>query len=128
MLVDTHCHLDFEVLNNDLDNILKRAEKDGVNIIQTISTRISEFEKIYGIANSRKNIFCSIGNHPLNLAEEGLAKAEEILSYTKKPKVIGIGETGLDYHHCKDRYFLELQKEQFHQSSSSHYHLQLVPW
>ena len=113
MLIDTHCHLDFEVLNNDLKGVLNRAKKSGIGIIQTISTRISEFEKVYNVANSRKNIFCSIGNHPLNLADEGLLKAKEILKYTNKAKVIGVGETGLDYHYCGDRYFKELQKESF---------------
>ena len=111
MLVDTHCHLDFEVLNNDLEGVLSRAKENGVGIIQTISTRISEFEKMYSIANFRENIFCSIGNHPLNLVDEGLVKAEEILKYTKKPKVISIGETGLDYHYSKDN--KKLQKESF---------------
>lgn len=113
MLVDTHCHLDFEILNSNLKGILDRAKENGIGIIQTISTRISEFEKVYNIANSRKNIFCSIGNHPLNLADEGLLGAEEILKYTNKMKVIGIGETGLDYHYCGDTYFKELQKESF---------------
>ncbi len=111
MLVDTHRHLDFEVLNNNLEGVLSRAKENGVGVIQTISTRISEFEKIYNIASPRKNIFCSIGNHPLNLVDECLIKAEEILKYTKKPKVISIGETGLDYHYSKDN--KKLQKESF---------------
>ena len=111
MLVDTHCHLDFKILNDDLDDVLNRARENGIDIIQTISTKISEFEKIYNIANSRKNIFCSIGNHPLELMEEDFVNAEKILKYTKNPKVISIGETGLDYHYSKD--YKKIQKESF---------------
>jgi TatD DNase family protein len=111
MLVDTHCHLDFKVLTEDLEGVLNRAKESGVGVLQTICTKISEFEKIHKIANLRENIFCSVGNHPLNLNEEGLVLAAEILKYTKKAKVIGIGETGLDYHYSKDTE--QLQKQSF---------------
>ena len=111
MLVDTHCHLDFKVLNDNLSNVLDRARESGVDIIQTISTKISKFEKIYNITNLRQNIFCSIGNHPLELINEGLISARKILEYTERSKVISIGETGLDYYYSRDH--KKIQKESF---------------
>ena len=79
MIVDSHCHLDFEVLHSDLETVIERAKKNGVGVMQTICTKISEFERIYSISNLNEGVFCSIGNHPLNLAEEGVVKAKEIL-------------------------------------------------
>ena len=111
MLVDSHCHLDFEVLNSDLKSVIQRAFDNDVGLMQTICTKISEFDKIYQLSESNDKIFCSIGNHPLNLLEEGVVKAEEILNFTNKPKLIGIGETGLDYYYSKDN--SKIQKESF---------------
>jgi TatD DNase family protein len=111
MLVDSHCHLDFKVLIEDLDAVLIRAKENDVNILQTICTKISEFDKIHSIANYSENIFCSVGNHPLNVLDEGVISAEEILKHTKKTKVIGIGETGLDYYYSKNS--KKIQKESF---------------
>ena len=91
MIVDSHCHLDFKVLSDDLEGVIERARKNGVDIMQTICTKISEFERIYSISHSNKGVFCSIGNHPLNLIEEGVVKAEEILRHTNRDKLIGIG-------------------------------------
>lgn len=111
MIVDSHCHLDFKVLSDDLEGVIERARRNGVDVMQTICTKISEFERIYSISHANKNIFCSIGNHPLNLIEEGLVKAQEILLYTNRHKLIGIGETGLDYYYSKDN--KKVQKESF---------------
>ena len=111
MLVDSHCHLDFKVLNNNLKSVIQRAFDNDVGLMQTICTKISEFDKIYQLSESNDKIFCSIGNHPLNLLEEGVVKAEEILNFTNKPKLIGIGETGLDYYYSKDN--SKIQKESF---------------
>ena len=111
MLVDSHCHLDFEVLNRDLESVIQRAFDNNIGLMQTICTKISEFERIYNISHSNENVFCSIGNHPLNLVEEGVVKAEEILKYTGRDKLIGIGETGLDYYYSKDNE--KVQKESF---------------
>ena len=111
MLVDSHCHLDFDVLSSDLKSVIKRAFDNNIGLMQTICTKISEFDKIYKLSESHNKIFCSIGNHPLNLVEEGIIKAEEILKFTNKQKVIGIGETGLDYYYSKDNE--KVQKESF---------------
>ena len=99
MLVDSHCHLDYEILEKDFDSVIKEAKEFGVEYLQTICTKISEFDKILEISKRDKNIFCSVGVHPCNVKDEGVYKAAEIIKLTEDKKVIGIGETGLDYYH-----------------------------
>lgn len=99
MLVDSHCHLDFPDFGDELDAIVDRARYAGVGVMQTISTRMSQFEEVRAIARHYDGIFCSVGIHPHNVAEEGIWPAAEIAARTDAPEVIGIGETGLDYHY-----------------------------
>ncbi|MES2906220.1 MAG: TatD family hydrolase [Pseudomonadota bacterium] len=101
MLIDTHCHLDFPDFSEDFSGMLARAEKANVGQMITISTRIHEFEKLRMIAEKYPNVFCTIGTHPHNsgdAAEDGIT-ADEIFEIAKHPKVVGIGEAGLDYHY-----------------------------
>ncbi len=99
MLVDSHCHLDFPDFGDELDAIIDRARHAGVGVMQTISTRMSRFEEVSAIARHYDGIFCSVGVHPHNVADEGIWPAAEIAARTDAPEVIGIGETGLDYHY-----------------------------
>ncbi len=99
MLVDSHCHLDFEQFEGQLDDIIANAKEHGVTWMQTICTRISEFDKILPIATQYPNIWCSVGVHPNNVTEEPIATTEHIISLTNHERVIGIGETGLDYYY-----------------------------
>ena len=99
MLVDSHCHLDFPDFGDELDAIIDRARHAGVGVMQTISTRMSRFEEVSAIARHYDGIFCSVGVHPHNVADEGIRSAAEIAARTDAPEVIGIGETGLDYHY-----------------------------
>jgi TatD DNase family protein len=99
MIVDSHCHLDFKELLSDLDSVVSRANDSGVKILQTICTKISEFEKIKEIAEKYYNVFCSVGVHPHEVKNEGLIDSDTIIKLANHPKVIGIGETGLDYYY-----------------------------
>jgi len=111
MLVDSHCHLNFPDFKDDLDNVITRAREAGVGVMQTICTDMAEFDEVRGIAERYDNIYCSVGVHP---NESGMTKtvtSEELITKTSYPKVIGIGETGLDYHYeHSDR---ESQKKSF---------------
>jgi TatD DNase family protein len=100
MLVDSHCHLEYPDFA-DLPAVLDRAKAAGVGHFLTISTRIAEFDKIIAIANQSPLIHCTIGTHPHHAEEpsELNVTRNEITAYTKDPKVVGIGETGLDYHY-----------------------------
>lgn len=97
-LVDTHCHLDFDGLVNDIDGVLHRSLVAGVVLLQTICTKISDISVLLSLTERYDTVYCSVGNHPLYLQEEGVVSADHILSYCALPKVIGIGETGLDYY------------------------------
>lgn len=97
MLVDSHCHLDFPGLIEDVDNVRGRARDAGVELMVTISTRIRQMDKILGVANSHESIYCSVGTHPHNATEERDLGLDDILAHCDHPKVVAIGEAGLDY-------------------------------
>ncbi len=99
MLVDSHCHLDFPAFADDLEQVMARARAAGVGAVQTISTRLSGFEDVLAIARRFEGVSCSVGVHPHNVADEGVAGAARLEALAAAPEVIGIGETGLDFHY-----------------------------
>ncbi len=101
LLVDSHCHLNFPDFKDDLDGVITRAREAGVRVMQTICTDMAEFEEVRGIAERYEGVYCSVGVHPNDSGEQKIASAEELIERTSHPKVIGIGETGLDYHYEK---------------------------
>ncbi len=111
MLVDSHCHLDYDVFEEDFGAILSRAKDNGVGILQTISTKVTEFPKLKKLIEAYPQIYASIGIHPHEVDEHPEVSVEDLFEYTKHPKVIGVGETGLDlyYEHSK----IEKQKDYF---------------
>ncbi len=98
-LVDSHCHLNFPDFKEDLPQVLANAASHGVKYLQTICTYMGEFERVYAIAEDRPNIFCSVGVHPNHVAEEPLVEVATLVEKAALPKVIGLGETGLDYYY-----------------------------
>ena len=97
MLVDSHCHLDMKGLADELDEVMARAAEAGVGMAQTICTRLTEFDQILALARRRDDLYCSVGIHPHNVDSEPAATVETLVDLARDPKVIGIGETGLDY-------------------------------
>lgn len=97
LIVDSHCHLDYEGIYENLPEVLQRAENAGVGLVLSISSRIRNFPKISGIAEAHENVFCTVGTHPHNAHEELDVPVSEIIALTKHPRVVGIGEAGLDY-------------------------------
>ncbi|HEX7232081.1 MAG TPA: TatD family hydrolase [Candidatus Binatia bacterium] len=97
MLVDSHCHLDFADFKDDLDAIVARAEEVGVNRIVTISTRVRRLDALLAITERYSNVYCSVGTHPHQADEEDGIPADELIALTKHPKVVALGEAGLDY-------------------------------
>lgn len=98
MLVDSHCHLDFPEFKEDFDAVLNRADELDVKVLQTICTKMKDFPEIHAIAQAHENIWCSVGVHPNEAHHHPDITAEELLRHAQEPKVIGIGETGLDYY------------------------------
>jgi TatD DNase family protein len=97
MLVDSHCHLDFDSFDEDRAEMLARARAAGVATMVTICTRVSRFPEILGIAQGDPDIWCSVGIHPHQVEEEAPVTTDELVALAANPKVVGIGETGLDY-------------------------------
>lgn len=99
MLIDSHCHLDFPELSSELEAVLKRADQAGVGLMLTISTRVRRFDELKTIVEAHDNVFCSVGTHPHHAAEEPDVTAKELVELARHPKVVAIGEAGLDYHY-----------------------------
>jgi TatD DNase family protein len=98
-LVDSHCHLDFDGLAERLPEVIERADAAGVRLMVTISTRVKQFDRMLAIAEAHEQIYCSVGTHPHNAGEETDVTAEHLVRLARHPKVIAIGEAGLDYHY-----------------------------
>ncbi|WP_315927971.1 TatD family hydrolase [Mesorhizobium sp. SP-1A] len=99
MLVDSHCHLDFPDFAEEREAIVARARAAGIGRMVTISTRVRKFQQIIEISENFEDIYCSVGTHPHNAAEELDVTAEELVRLSTHPKVVAIGEAGLDYHY-----------------------------
>jgi TatD DNase family protein len=96
MLVDSHCHLDFPDFADDLDGIVARAAAAGVGRLVTISTRVRRLDQLLAIAERYENVYCSVGTHPHHADEEDGISADELIALTQHPKVVALGEAGLD--------------------------------
>lgn len=99
MIVDSHCHLDFPDFAAELDHVVARARAAGVGRLVTIGTRVRRSGEVRAIAERFDDVFCSVGTHPHNAGEEADVTLDEILAAADHPKVVAIGEAGLDYHY-----------------------------
>jgi TatD DNase family protein len=99
MIIDSHCHLDYEGMVEDLPAVLQRCADADVGLVLSISSRIKNYDRIVAIAERFENVFATVGTHPHNAHEELDIPVSEIVRLTKHPKVVGIGEAGLDYHY-----------------------------
>lgn len=100
MLIDSHCHLDY-FQGEDRASVLARAASAGVTEMVTIGTRLTQSDVVRAIADAHQNVWCTVGIHPHNAGEHAVPTAEAIVAETAYPKVIGIGESGLDYFYDK---------------------------
>jgi TatD DNase family protein len=98
-LVDSHCHLDFADFAAERAAVVARARAAGVGTMLTIGTRLDEFDGVRAIAEADDRIWCSVGAHPHEAADHADLSPEQLVALTAHPKVVGIGETGLDFHY-----------------------------
>ncbi|CAA7624499.1 TatD family hydrolase [Magnetospirillum sp. SS-4] len=101
MLVDSHCHLDFPDFTDDLDGVVGRAGQAGIGILLTIGTHISRHDQVIRVAERFDNVWCTVGVHPHEAGVEPFADVETLVRLADHPKVVGLGETGLDYFYDK---------------------------
>lgn len=118
LLIDTHCHLDFPDFDDDRDSVLQRAAEAGVHKMVAIATSLDGIPRVKALAEEHDNIWYSIGIHPCNVSDQSLNDLKGLKAHAVQPKVVGLGETGLDYFH--DDSFVGEQQQSFR------YHLQLA--
>lgn len=99
MIIDSHCHLNFPDFKDDLPDVVARAHENGIGVMQTICTKMSEFDQVHAIAQNNEHIYCSVGVHPHEADKTPLVEVDTLVAKAALPKVIGIGETGLDYYY-----------------------------
>jgi len=98
-LIDSHCHLDFPDFAEEIEAVVARAHRAGVERMVTISTRVAQGAKLVAIAERFPSVYFTIGTHPHQAAEEAQTDAAAIRAFAAHPKCVGIGEAGLDYHY-----------------------------
>ena len=109
ILVDSHCHLDFPDFDAERPDVIQRALDAGVTRMVTICTRLRNEPSVRAIAEAHDPVFYACGTHPMSAAEEPLASVDELIKIAQHPKMVGIGETGLDYHYTSES--ADIQKE-----------------
>ncbi len=97
MLVDSHCHLDFPEFAPELDAVVARAREAGIGTMLTIGTSLERFAGVLAVAERYDDVWCSVGVHPHEAEKEGQGTPDRLIELARHPKVVGIGETGLDY-------------------------------
>ncbi len=100
-LIDSHCHLDFPDFANDLESVVNRAQAVGVTHMLTVSTRIKRHQEVLAVAERFPSVYCSLGTHPHHAEEELGVSADELVARIGHPKIVALGEAGLDYHYAR---------------------------
>ena len=122
MIIDSHCHLTYEPMTNNLDETINRANKEGVDYLLTISTEDKNYNKILNIIDNYKCVYGTYGIHPHEAKNHKNITSDNIILKTKKSKkIIGIGETGLDfyYNHSEEKEQIDLFQEHIRASQST---------
>ncbi|GGL50751.1 TatD family hydrolase [Wenxinia marina] len=101
-IVDSHCHLDFPDFEDELPDVIARARAAGVTRMVTICTRPRSVPAVRAIAEAHDGVYWAAGIHPMSAHEQPVVAVEDILAWAEHPKMVGIGETGLDYHYTAE--------------------------
>jgi TatD DNase family protein len=101
-ITDSHCHLDFPDFAGELDAVVARAAAAGVTRMVTICTRLRNEPQVRAIAEAHAPVFYAAGTHPMSASEEPMATVDELVALSRHPKMVGVGETGLDYHYSAE--------------------------
>ena len=125
-IVDSHCHLDFPDLADDLDQVIDRARSAGVTRMVTICTRLRNEPAVRAIAEAHEGIFYAAGTHPMSVADEPMASVDDLLAVAAHPKCVGIGETGLDYHYTADSAAVQRDSLRIHIEAARRSRLPLI--
>ncbi|MDG2406487.1 MAG: TatD family hydrolase [Paracoccaceae bacterium] len=113
-ITDSHCHLDFADFDSERDQIVARAVAAGVGRMVTICTRLQQEPQVRKIAETYQQVFYVAGTHPMSVGDEPMATLEHLIALSQHPKLVGIGESGLDYYFTSERAKLQKQSLQIH--------------
>ena len=108
IIVDSHCHLDFPDFEGEIPDLVGRANDAGVKRMVTICTKLKNEPSVRKIAEEHEAVYYAAGTHPMSAAPEPLASVDQLIEISQHPKMVGIGETGLDYHYTAES--AEIQK------------------
>jgi len=125
-IVDSHCHLDFDSLKDELPEVVARAQAAGVTRMVTICTRLKNAGSVRAIAEAHAPVFWAAGTHPMSAAEEPLATVDELVALARHPKFVGIGETGLDYHYTAQSKAIQQESLRIHIEAARRTRLPLI--
>ncbi len=125
-LVDSHCHLDFPDFADELPQIIARATAAGVTRMVTICTRLRNEPQVRAIAEAYPQVFYAAGTHPMSAAEEPLVTVDQLIALAQHPKLVGIGETGLDYHYTAETKVIQQTSLRIHLAAAQETGLPLI--
>ena len=125
-IVDSHCHLDFADFDAERDEVIARALAAGVTRMVTICTKLRLEPQVRAIAEKYAPVFYAAGTHPMSAADEPLASFDELVTMSKHPKFVGIGETGLDYHYTAESADIQKQSLRIHIAAARETNLPLI--
>lgn len=113
-IVDSHCHLDFPDFAEELPAVVSRAVEAGVTRMVTICTKLKNAPSVRAISLAHAPVFWAAGTHPMSAASEPMATLDELIALAGCPKMVGIGESGLDYHYTSDSKTVQKQSLALH--------------
>jgi len=125
-IVDSHCHLDFPDFEGEIPNLVSRAEEAGVKRMVTICTRLKNEPKVRKIAEEFNAIYYAAGTHPMSASTEPLATVDQLIKIAQHPKMVGIGETGLDYHYTAENADIQKTSLKIHIEAARETNLPLI--
>ncbi|MDJ1007704.1 MAG: TatD family hydrolase [Paracoccaceae bacterium] len=125
-LTDSHCHLDFPDFDGKLAETVTRAKAAGVHRMVTICTRLRTEPTVRALAEAEPAVFYAAGTHPMSVADEPMAAADDLVALSAHPKFVGIGETGLDYHYTAETKAAQQESLRLHIEAARRTRLPLI--
>lgn len=125
-IVDSHCHLDFPDFEGELPAVIERAKAAGVSRMVTICTRMVNEPKVRAIAETYPEVFYAVGIHPMSVEQQPLVSVKDLVAYARHPRMVGIGESGLDYHYTPESKSLQQESLRIHIEAAQETGLPLI--
>ena len=126
IIVDSHCHLDFPDFEGEISELITNAENAGVMRMVTICTRLKNEPTVRAIAETYNSVYYAAGTHPMSASEEPLATVDQLIKIAEHPKMVGIGETGLDYHYTAESASIQKKSLRIHVTAARETGLPLI--